>query len=117
MKKCVTTFAAIAFAGAISATAFAGPVGRFDNGYLDEHPEVAHQLGANPALADNPVNLSVRGVSNRCAKSCPWIGTNVIVGFSTVPAVNGPAWNVPDSFVVPGVAREGVTKLFHNWVH
>src|ERR1700731_5154088 len=53
MKKCITTFAAIAFAGAISATAFAGPVGRFDNGYLDEHPEVAHQLGGNPSLADN----------------------------------------------------------------
>jgi hypothetical protein len=54
MKKSLTTLAAIAFAGAIATTAFAGPVGRFDNGYLDEHPEVAHQLGANPGLADNP---------------------------------------------------------------
>jgi len=54
MKKSFTILAAIAFAGAISATAYAGPVGRFDNGYLDEHPEVAHQLGANPSLADNP---------------------------------------------------------------
>jgi hypothetical protein len=58
MKKCIITLAAIAFATAISATAFAGPVGRFDNGYLDEHPEVAHQLGANPALADNPQFLA-----------------------------------------------------------
>lgn len=31
----------------------AGPVARFDNGYLDQHPEVARQLSANPALADN----------------------------------------------------------------
>ena len=58
MRKCIITLAAIAFAGAISATAFAGPVGRFDNGYLDEHPEVAHQLGANPSLADNPQFLA-----------------------------------------------------------
>jgi hypothetical protein len=58
MKKSLTTLAAIAFVGAISTTAFAGPVGRFDNGYLDEHPEVAHQLGANPSLADNPQFLA-----------------------------------------------------------
>jgi len=32
----------------------AGAVARFDNGYLDEHPEVARQLGHNPQLADNP---------------------------------------------------------------
>ncbi|HZC46926.1 MAG TPA: hypothetical protein VE243_10655 [Candidatus Acidoferrum sp.] len=53
MKKSLTTLAAIAFVGAMSSAAFAGPVGRFDNGYLDEHPEVAHQLGGNPGLADN----------------------------------------------------------------
>lgn len=29
-------------------------VARFDNGYLDEHPAVARQLGSDPALADNP---------------------------------------------------------------
>jgi len=58
MKKCFTTFAAIAFVGAMTSAAFAGPVGRFDNGYLDEHPEVAHQLGANPSLADNPQFLA-----------------------------------------------------------
>jgi len=33
-------------------------VARFDNGYLDEHPEVARQLGADPALADNPQFLA-----------------------------------------------------------
>jgi len=67
MKKCITTLAAIAFAGAISATAFAGPVGRFDNGYLDEHPEVAHQLGANPALVDNPqFSRLIRASTNIC---------------------------------------------------
>jgi len=58
MKKCITTLAAIAFAGAISSTAFAGPVSRFDNGYLDEHPEVAQQLGRDPRLVDNPQFLA-----------------------------------------------------------
>lgn len=36
----------------------AAQVARFDNGYLDEHPEVARQLAANPALADNPQFLA-----------------------------------------------------------
>ena len=59
MKKSLTALAALAFAGAIASGALAeGPVGRFDNGYLDEHPEVAHQLGANPSLADNPQFLA-----------------------------------------------------------
>ena len=59
MKKSLTALAALAFAGAIASAAFAeGPVGRFDNGYLDEHPEVAHQLGANPSLADTPQFLA-----------------------------------------------------------
>jgi len=58
MKKSLTVLAALAFAGTIATTAFAGPVGRFDIGYLDEHPEVAHQLGANPSLADNPQFLA-----------------------------------------------------------
>jgi hypothetical protein len=35
-----------------------GEVSRFDNGYLDEHPEVARQLGANPGLVDNPQFLA-----------------------------------------------------------
>ena len=54
MKKSITALAAIAFVGAISSTAFAGPVSRFDNGYLDEHPEVAQQLAHDPRLVDNP---------------------------------------------------------------
>ncbi len=36
----------------------AGAVSRFDNGHLDEHPDVAHQLAANPLLADNPQFLA-----------------------------------------------------------
>jgi phage tail protein X len=35
-----------------------GAVARFDNGYLDQHPEVAQQLAANPRLADNPQFLA-----------------------------------------------------------
>ena len=31
-----------------------GEVSRFDNGYLDEHPEVARELGQDPRLVDNP---------------------------------------------------------------
>ena len=34
------------------------PVSRFDNGYLDEHPEVAQQLAKDPHLADNPQYLA-----------------------------------------------------------
>lgn len=34
------------------------PLERFHLGYLDEHPEVAHQLAANPGLADNPQFLA-----------------------------------------------------------
>jgi len=58
MRKSIATLATIAFVGAISTAAFAGPVSNFDYGYLDEHPEVAHQLGANPSLADNPQFLA-----------------------------------------------------------
>lgn len=31
---------------------------RFDQGYLDKHPEVSQQLARNPGLADNPQYLS-----------------------------------------------------------
>lgn len=58
MKKSLTTLAAFAFVGAISTTAFAGPVSRFDNGYLDEHPEIAERLARNPHLVDNPQFLA-----------------------------------------------------------
>ncbi|MGH7781315.1 MAG: hypothetical protein ACREQR_15985 [Candidatus Binataceae bacterium] len=63
MKKTFATFAAMVFAGALGTVAMAQggygqgigatQVNRFDNGYLDEHPEVARQLGHNPALVDN----------------------------------------------------------------
>src|SRR5262249_6380059 len=36
----------------------AGPVARFDNGYLDGHPEVSRQLARDPRLADNPQYLA-----------------------------------------------------------
>jgi len=50
-----STLAATVIAGAISTSALAQstPVTRFDNGYLDHHPEVANQLAQNPSLADN----------------------------------------------------------------
>jgi hypothetical protein len=35
-----------------------GGVRQFDQGYLVEHPEVAHELGHNPSLADNPQFLA-----------------------------------------------------------
>ena len=35
-----------------------GAVARFDNGYLDQHPEVARQLAADPRLVDNPQFLA-----------------------------------------------------------
>jgi hypothetical protein len=36
----------------------AGQVERFDNGYLDEHPQVAGQLSRDPRLVDNPQFLA-----------------------------------------------------------
>ena len=67
MKRAITTLtASLIFSGALgSAAAIAqypssnpgitrGEVSRFDNGYLDEHPEVASQLGHDPRLVDNP---------------------------------------------------------------
>jgi hypothetical protein len=65
MKRTLTALtAALIFSGAFASAAMAqypnpagitrGEVSRFDNGYLDEHPEVARQLGQNPALVDNP---------------------------------------------------------------
>ena len=66
MKRALTTLtAALIFSGAISTVAMAqypapnagisgGEVARFDNGYLDQHPEVAQALAQNPKLIDNP---------------------------------------------------------------
>jgi len=55
IKITLTAFAASVFAGALSSAAMAqnNPVANFDNGYLDEHPEVAQQLSNNPGLVDN----------------------------------------------------------------
>jgi hypothetical protein len=54
-KMTYATLAASLLAGAIGSAALAQstPLTRFDNGYLDEHPEVARQLAAHPALVDN----------------------------------------------------------------
>ena len=55
MKRTITMLAGATFVIALGSAAMAqsGPVGRFDNGYLDEHPEVTRQLEANPGLIDN----------------------------------------------------------------
>ena len=64
MKRTVTTLAVAMILGAsIGSSAMAqvppnagitgGEVARFDNGYLDEHPEVARQLAHDPRLVDN----------------------------------------------------------------
>ncbi|HVN29312.1 MAG TPA: hypothetical protein VMT64_12535 [Candidatus Binataceae bacterium] len=65
MKKTLTALtAALILTGTFAGAALAqpGPYGitggevtRFDQGYLDEHPEVAQQLARNPGLIDNSV--------------------------------------------------------------
>ena len=97
MMKSITTLATIAFLGAISTAAFAGPVGRFDNGYLDEHPEVAQQLASNPHLVDNPQFLATHpGLDGY---------------FSQHPEVREELQNHPDRFM----AREGYYDAHHDW--
>lgn len=66
MKRAITSLAAaLILSGTLGSAARAqypapntgitgGEVSRFDNGYLDEHPEVARQLAHNPNLVDNP---------------------------------------------------------------
>ena len=66
MKRAITSLAAaLILSGTLGSAAMAqypapnagitgGEVSRFDNGYLDEHPEVARQLAHNPNLVDNP---------------------------------------------------------------
>ena len=67
MKRALTTLtAALIFSGTFGTAAMAqypapnagitrGEVARFDRGYLDEHPEVARELGRDPRLVDNPL--------------------------------------------------------------
>ncbi|MGB0062397.1 hypothetical protein [Candidatus Binatus sp.] len=97
MKKCITTLAAIAFAGAISTTAFAGPVSRFDNGYLDEHPEVTQQLSRDPHLVDNPQFMA----------SHPGLGDYL----KNHPEVREDLRNHPDRFM----AREHYYNNHEGW--
>jgi hypothetical protein len=52
------TFATAAMAQYGSPPITGGEVSRFDNGYLDEHPEVARQLAHDPRLVDNPQFLA-----------------------------------------------------------
>jgi hypothetical protein len=54
-KRAMTGFAASILIGAMSSLALAQdrPVSNFNNGYLNEHPEVAQQLAGNPGLVDN----------------------------------------------------------------
>jgi hypothetical protein len=55
IKGVLSAFAASILVGALGSAAMAqnNPVTRFDEGYLDQHPEVAQQLAGNPALVDN----------------------------------------------------------------
>ena len=58
MKRYAIAFGALILIGAMGAVASAQPItgdatGRFNHGYLDEHPEVARQLAHNPELVDN----------------------------------------------------------------
>ena len=64
MKRTLTALtAALILSGTFASAAMAqypnpgitgGEVARFDNGYLDEHPEVARQLAQDPRLVDSP---------------------------------------------------------------
>ena len=53
-------------------------VERFDTGYLNEHPEVAHQLAANPGLADNPEYLSAHPGLNSYLQAHPTVRQDLI---------------------------------------
>ena len=57
MKKYAIAFGALLLVGAMGAVASAQNAyteGKFERGYLDEHPEVARQLAHDPGLVDNP---------------------------------------------------------------
>ena len=54
------------------------PVARFDNGYLDEHPEVAQQLGHDPRLADNPQFLATHPGLDSYLASHPEVRTELL---------------------------------------
>ncbi|MBV8771926.1 MAG: hypothetical protein JO166_06295 [Deltaproteobacteria bacterium] len=54
-----------------------GPIARFDEGYLDKHPEVARQLSRNPALADNPQFLAAHPGLERYLAAHPAVRTEL----------------------------------------
>jgi hypothetical protein len=58
MKVKMTALAVIVVAAMNSAAIAQNTVARFDEGYLDQHPEVARALGRNPGLVDNPQFLA-----------------------------------------------------------
>src|SRR5258708_5925074 len=75
MKKYAIAFATLILAGAMTAASAiaAGPVARFDNGYLDEHPEVAERMGRDPRLVDNPRFLATHPGIDQYFKNHPEI--------------------------------------------
>ena len=101
MKKSITALAAIAFVGAISTTAFAGPVGRFDNGYLDEHPEVAEQLGHDPRLVDNPRFLANHPGLDEYFKNHPEVRSDL----QTIPTAS---WRASATTIT---TRDGTVRI------
>jgi hypothetical protein len=91
MKRIVSSFAAIALVGAMAGTAMAqgstgipsvnpangGPIAKFDNGYLDQHPEVAQQLAHDPSLVNNQQFLNSHpGLGNYLANH-PHVSTDL----------------------------------------
>jgi hypothetical protein len=54
-----------------------GAVRRFDNGYLDENPQVAHQLGHDPRLVDNPQYLATHPGLDAYLASHPEVRTEL----------------------------------------
>jgi len=89
MKRAITSLtAALIFSSAFGTAAMAqypapnagitgGEVARFDNGYLDEHPEVASQLGHDPRLVDNPHYLATHPGLDSYFASHPGVRTEL----------------------------------------
>ena len=102
MKKIVSTLAAAILAASVGGVAMAqtpygggvtrGPVARFDEGYLDEHPEVARQLSADPRLCDNPQFLATHPGLDRY--------------FANHPEVRSELQSHPDRFMTDEWKRE-----------
>jgi hypothetical protein len=84
-KIILQTFAASMLAGflgapvamAQSAPTGNNPVANFDNGYLDEHPQVTQQLSANPNLIDDPKYMQSHPGLQRYLSSHPGVRTDI----------------------------------------